>query len=347
MAAYFDIDIVIPTLNSGKILKKCLDSIKKQNYPSTKIHLYISDGGSTDNTLKIAKLHKAKILKNPLKTAEAGKAVGLKNSKSKYISFIDSDNILPHKNWLSQMLLPFKDPQIIGSEPISFTYRKNSGYIERYSALLGANDPYAYFTGNYDRYSYLSNKWTGLKINTKDKKSYLKLKFVDSGLLPTIGANGTVYRRNFLNKLDIKNYLFDIDLISQYLNKYPKSSIYFAKTSNSIIHTYCESSFKKFIQKQKRRVKDLLQHQNDRQYIWNKNQFSLINLLKNNLSFALYSLLIIPALFDSFRGYTKKPDLAWFFHPLACFTTFIIYSYYFSLNLFGIKSVQSRSTWSQ
>jgi glycosyltransferase involved in cell wall biosynthesis len=348
MAAYFNIDIIIPTLNSGKILQKCLESIKKQNYPSSKIHLYISDGGSTDNTLKIAKKYHAHILKNTLKTAEAGKALGLKKSSSEIVSFIDSDNILPHRNWLTQMILPLiKDSTIIGSEPIAFTYRKNAGFIERYSALIGANDPYAYFNGNYDRYSYLSNKWTNLKIETGDHKSYLKLKFVDSRLLPTIGANGTIYRRSFLDKLNIQDYLFDIDLISQYLYKYPKTPIYFAKTQNSIIHTYCESSFKKFNKKQKRRVKDLLEHQHQRQYIWNNQQFSLNNLLKNNLLFALYSVLILSALFDSLRGYIKKPDLAWFFHPLACFTTFIIYFYYMLLNLFGIKSVQSRSKWSQ
>ncbi len=348
MAAYFDIDIIIPTLNSGKILKKCLQSIKNQNYPSSKIHLYVVDGGSTDNTLKIAKKYHAQIIKNTLKTAEAGKAIGLKKSSSQIISFIDSDNILPHKNWLNQMVLPLiHNSKIVGSEPIAFTYRRQTGYIERYSALIGANDPYAYFNGNYDRYSYLSGKWTNLKIETENNGSYLKLKIKDCRFIPTIGANGTLYRRSFLKKLDIQNYLFDIDLISQYLNKYPKSPLYFAKTKNSIIHTYCESSFKKFIQKQKRRVKDLLEHSPQRQYIWNDNQFSFLYLLKNNLLFALYSLLIIPAIFDSFRGFFKKPDLAWFFHPLACFTTFIIYTYYMFLSLFGIKSIQSRSQWSQ
>jgi len=140
------IDIIIPTLNSAKVLPSCLKSILKQDYHHYQI--LIIDGGSTDQTLKIAKKFHCQIINNPLKTAEAAKALGLKKSKSEFIALIDSDNILPSKNWLTKMLLPFKDPEIIGSEPISFTYRQNAGFIERYSSLLGANDPYAYFNSN-------------------------------------------------------------------------------------------------------------------------------------------------------------------------------------------------------
>lgn len=348
MVAFSDIDIVIATLNSENVLSSCLESIKGQDYPKSKINIYICDGGSTDKTIEIAKKYHCLVINNPLKTAEAAKAIGYKKSHSKLISFIDSDNILPTKKWIQQMIRPLElNQKLVGSEPLAFTYRKNAGFIERYSALMGANDPYVFFYGNYDRFSYLSKKWTNLKINTEDKGLYLILKFDNPRNIPTIGANGTVYRRNFLDKLDIDNYLFDIDLISNSLKKFPEVEIYFAKVKNSIIHTYCESSIIKFIQKQKRRVKDLLEHQTNRQYSWNNNQFSFFNLLKNNFLFALYSLLIFPSLIDSFRGYFHKPDFAWFFHPLACILTFYIYTYYFVLNLLGIKSIQSRSKWSQ
>lgn len=304
------LSIIIPTLNSGSILKKCLNSIKKQSFSDYKI--LIIDGGSTDNTKKIAKKFKCKIIYNHLKTAEAAKALGLKNASGKYIALIDSDNILPSNNWLIQMLLPFKDTSIIGSEPISFTYRKNAGYIERYSSLIGANDPFTYINGNYDRYSYLSNKWTNLKIQTEDKKSYLKLKINDSRFLPTIGANGTIFKKNFLLKFFKGNYLFDIDILAMA----PKP-LYFAKTKVGIIHTFCESSLSKFIKKQKRRLTDFYIYKNHRQYQWQNSNFPI--------KFTLYSLLIIPSLLDSLRGFIKKRDLAWFFHPLACYLTWWIY----------------------
>lgn len=304
------VSFVIPTLNSGSILTECLDSIKKQTFSNYEI--LIIDGGSADNTLKIAKNYKCKVIHNPLKTAEAAKALGLKKASGKYIALIDSDNILPSRNWLSQMLLPFNDPDIIGTEPISFTYRPKAGYIERYSALIGANDPYAYIGGNYDRYSYLSNKWTNLKIKTEDKKSYLKLKIEDSRFIPTIGANGTIFKKDFLIKFFKGNYLFDIDILAMA----PKP-LYFAKVKIGIIHTFCESSLSKFLRKQNRRLTDFYIYKNNRQYQWQNSNLPI--------KYTLYSLFIIPSLVDSIRGFIKKPDLAWFFHPLACYLTWWIY----------------------
>ena len=326
------ISIIIPTLNADKVLKPCLKSIKKQSYK--KYEIIIADGGSSDNTLIIAKKYHCIIIKNKLKTAEAGKAIGLKKAKGEFIALIDSDNILPDKNWLSKMILPFKDKNIFGTEPISFTYRKNAGFIERYSALLGANDPFAYFNGNYDRYSYLSNKWTKLKLETVDKKSYLKLKIADCKLLPTIGANGTIFRKDFLNKFFKGNYLFDIDVLAMA----PKP-LYFAKVKTGIIHTFCESSLSKFIKKQKRRLTDYYIYKDKRLYQWQSQN--------HILGFTLYSLLIIPSLLDSMRGFIKKPDLAWFFHPLACYLTWWIYfivTLKFKLNL--LKAT-NRHLWQQ
>lgn len=315
------LSFIIPTLNSGKILDICLRSIKKQTVKDYEI--IISDGGSSDNTLKIAKKYHCRVVDNPLKTAEAGKAIGLREARGTFVALIDSDNILPTKYWLKKMLLPFSDPDIIGSEPLKFTYRKNAGYIERYSALIGANDPYAYVTGSYDRYSYLSKNWTNIKLDIETKKSYLKIKIKSSSSLPTIGANGTIFRKDFLNEFFKGDYLFDIDILAMA----PKP-LFFAKVKIGIIHTFCESSLSKFLRKQQRRLTDYYIYRGKRQFHWPNSAFPL--------KYILYSLFLIPALIDSIRGYLRLPDPAWFFHPLACFLSLWIYflvTIKFKLNL--------------
>ncbi len=336
------VSIIIPTLNAGRVLIPCLKSIVKQNYPHTEI--IIADGGSTDNTIAIANKFKTKIVTNQLKTAEAGKAIGLKYAKGQYIAFIDSDNILPYTNWLSTMLIPFKDSDIVCTEPIRFTYRRNGGFIERYGALLGANDPYAWFTGVYDRYSYLTNNWTGLKLDQIDNHKYISVNFNNSQILPTIGANGTIFRASFLKKYFFGHYLFDIDILSLALQK--KNTVKVAKLKTGIIHTYCESSISKFIRKQTRRLTDMYQYQSIRQYNWHQKN-NIFSLVKSNFRFALYSILVLPALFDSVRGYLKKADSAWFFHPIACFLSFIIYTRVTVAHLLGIKQYTSRQQWQQ
>lgn len=323
---------IIATLNSAKVLTNCLKSIAKQNFFQSEI--LIVDGGSTDNTLKIAKKYRCRIIKNPLKTAEAAKAIGLKEAKGEFIALVDSDNILPNTNWINKMLLPFKDPEIIGSEPISFTYRPKSGYIERYSALIGANDPFAFFNGNYDRYSQLTKKWTNLKLETIDYPKYLKINIDNNRNIPTIGANGTIFRKKFLNKYFKGHYFFDIDILTMA----PKP-LYFAKVKIGIIHSFCESSLQKFIRKQQRRLTDYYFYRNFRQYQWTSSNHIFL--------FSLYSLLIIPSLLDSIRGFFKKSDLAWFFHPLACFLTWWIYFIVTLKHQLHLLKSLDRAQWTQ
>lgn len=310
------ISVLIPTLNSQRVLGKCLSSIRKQDYPKNKIKIIITDGGSTDKTRKIAKDYKAKLFDNPLKTGEAGKAVALRHAKSDLVALIDSDNYLPDKNWLKKMVAPFADPEILGSEPWKFTYRKDDSLVNRYCALIGMNDPYCYFVGNYDRYSYLSSKWTGLKLEQKDKGGYLKVKIAGK-ILPTIGANGTMWQTQVLKKAVGKNdFLFDTD-IPYTLSK--NNPFYFAKVKVGIVHDFCPT-IKDYIRKQKRRINDFyyLEKSNIRSQTYQ-------HYLQNKIQFSISTILALPLVFQTIKGYIYKQDSSWLFHLPACFLTLWIY----------------------
>mgnify|MGYP000215089893 CR=1 FL=1 len=111
------VSIVIPTYNSEATLEECQESIKNQDYSAEKTEIIIADGGSTDKTLEIAGKYTQNIFNNPLKTGEAGKAVGIKHAAGEIIALIDSDNILPSENWLKRMVEPFEDEEISGKRP--------------------------------------------------------------------------------------------------------------------------------------------------------------------------------------------------------------------------------------
>ena len=335
------ISIVIPTLNAAAVLRSCLKSIISQHYPKKLIEIIIADGGSTDDTIGLAKKFKCVIISNPLQTGESGKAIGVKNAKGKYIALIDSDNILPTSNWLKTMIKPLEiNTKLIGSEPWKYTYRPSGGFIERYSALTGVNDPYALISNIYDRKNYLRKSWTGLKLPIVNHRYYQIVTLKPNSLLPTIGANGTIFRSTFLKPNIKSNYLIDVDIITAYL-KQSKTPIYFAKIKTGIIHTFCESSIKKFYKKQLRRVTDLYVYKSMR--IFPQKNTHLLGSLK----FTLYVILIFPMLFDTLKGYLKKPDLAWFFHPLACWITLYTYSLGTIKSILGILKPINRQQWQQ
>lgn len=334
------VSILTPTLNAAFVLEHELKSIREQDYPKENVEIIVADGGSSDNTIEIARKYGAKIFPNPLKTGEAGKMVALRHATGEYVVLIDSDNILPTKKWLKEMIKPLmSNPTAVGSEPWEYTWRKEDGFITRYCALIGMNDPMVHFLGNYDRMNLLTGKWTEVPHEEKDMKDYLLITFDKRGV-PTVGANGSVFKTKFLKENVNGNYLFDVDIVSGSVLKY--GSLNFIKVKNGIIHTFCEKDIFKFAKKQRRRISDYLYHKSekkDRTYEWEIKSAGL-------LRFMFSCIFVIPLLVQSIKGYIKKRDFAWFFHPLACEITFLEYGFGTIFGLFK-KGEVSREDWKQ
>ena len=331
------VSIIIPTLNSQRTLQLCLQSINNQNY-SGETEIWIVDGGSTDDTLKIAKVNEARIIKNRLKTGEAGKAVGAKRAGGEILAFIDSDNVLPSKDWLSQLIKPFRmDEEIISTEPLFFTYRRNDHWLTRYFALLGMGDPLSLFIGWYDKYSYLTDKWSGLNIKIQNKNDYFS--FYLKREIPTIGANGFLVRKSELLKYPIGDYLFDTDVLKMLSGK---KRVKVAKVRVGIIHLFT-GDIGAFIRKQRRRIKD---------YIFFRKQGLRVTDNDNKriywgiVKFVSSVILILPLLVQTLVGYLRKKDPAWLFHPVACWLTFIIYTEE-TIKAPFVKSEFDRKGWKQ
>lgn len=195
------------------------------------------------------------------------------------------------------------------------------------------------FLGNYDRVCLLTGKWTELPHSEEDKDTYLKIEL--NKKLPTIGANGFLIRRSLLEKCNIGNYLFDIDVIYELLNSIDQPSHRFAKVKTGIIHIF-SGDIKIFARKQRRRVKDYLYYNKlgIRKYPW-KNVSKL-----KSLKFILSCLTIIPLLIQSLKGYRKRPDKAWFFHALACWITLWEYGWGRIGGIFGVRELK-REGWRQ
>jgi len=311
------VSVVIPTLNSGKTLAACLRSIAAQTLPRERYEVVLADAGSTDTTREIARACGVdKIVENPLKTGEAGKSAGIAASSGELIALVDSDNILPDADWLTRMIAPFADPKIVASEPIAYTVRKEDPALTRYFALLGMNDPICLFTRNYDRLSMVTGKWTGLEVPQQDRGDYLELTLSES-VLPTIGANGFVFRRSLLEHVQWTPYFFDIDVMHQAVRAgFP----HVAKVKTGIVHLYC-ARLSDFARKQQRRIRDFLYFAQEKQrtYPWDRQKKSGIVL------FCLATVLVVPLIIQMARGYLRKPDRAWLYHLPVCGVTLLTY----------------------
>ncbi|MDD4019273.1 MAG: glycosyltransferase family 2 protein [Kiritimatiellae bacterium] len=332
------VSFVVPTLNSAKTLEMCLHAILNQRVPRRSYEIIVADAGSSDDTLHIAKrMGVDRIVGNPLKTGEAGKTAGIKAATGDLIALVDSDNLLPDPEWLTRMTAPFNDPEIVASEPIRYTARKSDPALTRYFALLGMNDPICLFTRNYDRECAISGKWTGLKVGQTDRGDYLDVSLTEAAL-PTIGANGFVFRKSLLDHVTWDPYFFDIDVMHQAVRA---GFGRVAKVKTGIVHLYC-ARLSDFARKQQRRIRDFLffAQEKQRTYPWDRQRKAGVFL------FCMSTVLVIPLSVQMIRGFLRKPDWAWLYHIPVCWITLWMYGSATVLKMLGVKQAPvARDRW--
>jgi glycosyltransferase involved in cell wall biosynthesis len=277
----------------------------------------IVDGGSTDETLDIARRFEVeRILGNALKTAEAGKAVGFKAAEGDLLLSLDSDNVVVGSDWLRRMVEPFGDPDVMSAQALRWDYRRQDHFITRWAALTGVGDPMALYVGNYDRYSHLTGRWTDYPHQAEQREGWLRVK-IDPGWVPTIGANGYLVRREALAQVPFGDYFFDIDfahdLVQLGLNT-------IALVDVPIRHYFCDS-VSRFYLKTRRRVDDFYFFSSVglRSYPWTSRK------KRGAARFVASTLLVVPLLVDIGRGFRRRPDPAWLFHLPACWITLVVY----------------------
>ena len=149
----------------------------------------------------------------------------------------------------------------------------------------------------------------------KEEKDYFLVEFDESNL-PTIGSQGFLTRRELLRQTNYKPYLFHIDsnleLVKAGHNKYLMMKL-------DIIHLHSDT-IRHLLGKARRNMALFLQQANLRTYKWKTSRLRLILTV-------LIMLTLIKPLYDSLRGFIRKPDIAWFLHPVLSFVTVFTYGF--------------------
>lgn len=92
--------IIMPTYNSERTIELALSSIRNQTIDQDEIEILVIDGGSTDNTLRIAEKYGACILENPRRYPEYAKQIGFTNATGIYVIEQDSDEVYSNQEQL-------------------------------------------------------------------------------------------------------------------------------------------------------------------------------------------------------------------------------------------------------
>jgi len=122
------VDVILPNYNKAEFLEEAINSVIIQTYKNW--HLYIVDDHSNDNSVKVIdkflnleNVTVIKLYKN--KGPSFCRNYAMRISKSKYISFIDSDD-----SWLSDKLE--KQITFMEKHNLSFTYTDYTPFFESF-----------------------------------------------------------------------------------------------------------------------------------------------------------------------------------------------------------------------
>lgn len=311
------VSVLMPTLNADRYLEGCLRSIRAQDYPADLIEIIVADAGSTDRTLELLEKYGVdRVVPNPGRTGEAGRAVLNRLATRELILSIDSDNYLVGKDWLRRMARPLQDdPSVFAAEPIRWDLAPTDPPLNRYFALTGVNDPVSLFMGNYGRFSHLTGVWTEQPHGEEACDGYRIANLV-AGRVPTLGANGYLARSELVRQVSNGDYYFDIDAVNELVEL---GHLRIAKVDVAIGHQFARD-LPSLRRKIRRRIEDYLYWRSKRNFPWlSSGRTPLVR-------FVIYTALVIPLLWQTFRGWTKVRDRAWLYHVPVCWMTLLLYA---------------------
>lgn len=111
-----EISVVVAVRNEAPYIERCIKSLFEQDFDG-EYEVIVIDGISNDGTYelleKLQKKYKFALLRNPKINAAAGRNIGIKRAKGRYIAFIDGD-AYAHKDWLKKIHETFEKVDAVG-----------------------------------------------------------------------------------------------------------------------------------------------------------------------------------------------------------------------------------------
>lgn len=332
------VSVITPTYNSGKTLAKTLTSIKKQNYPKTKIEILIIDGGSSDNTIDIAKSFGCRVISNPKTDIVNAEFLGYLAAKGKYSLFIAPDEVLENPDSLRLKESVFKiNKKVKSILPSGYKTPTDYSHINYYINEFG--DPFSFFM-------YRESK--GNQFLLKDlEKHYIKtyesndcaiFDFHKATKMPLIElwAGGCMVDLGYVKKTfpQIEQKPELIPLLFYLLNK--KENLLGVTKNDPTVH-YSTNSVGKYLKKIRSRVEFNIFHTP-----MGKGGFMGRTKFENKWSnykkflFIPYSFTLVCPLIDSFYLAITRRRVIYLLHTPLSFYASILIIYYYLIKILGV-----------
>ena len=204
------VSVIIITKDRRADLKKAIKSLQELDYPRDKLEVVVVEEAD-----KPAEVRGVKYIFIPRLNKGFGYArnIGIKNAKGEIIAFTDDDCIV-EKNWLMELVKPFKDDKIMGMA---------GGVLVRNCSLTGyAENILGFPGGGIRRIIQSRNKIIPIKYLSTCNCAYRKKVFDEFGLF------------NERTKHSGEDYLFAEKVVTKYICLFNPAAIAYHKPRGSL-----------------------------------------------------------------------------------------------------------------
>ena len=334
------VTIIMPTFNAERTIRLALESIRSQEYPQEFVEILVIDGGSTDQTLQIAKEWDARILVNPQQQQEYAKHIGLLMGEGEYAIFLDSDEVFEGPLALRKRIETFKEVSELRIV-LSGGYRKpkDASSVNDYINIFA--DPFAWFMQKTNSESdFKIQSWNHNYQLVDDKENYASYDFSNGYKLPIVDfCAGATLDLSWLRR-ELKTELLNEGAVPRLFYLIIKKSHVVAVLKNDPIIHYSSDSYLKFIAKLSWRVKANIHYsQIPGVGFMNRVEFQPSTQRIKRYFFMIYAASIVAPFLDGVVQFIKTRKVAALAHlPLTVITLVLIsYNYFLKICRFQPK----------
>lgn len=98
------VSVIVPVLNGGRRVERCLEALRNQTWPASRLEIIVVDNGSVDDTRARVRDHGAVLMvERSAASPYVARNAGLARARGEVLAFTDADCI-PAKDWVEQGL---------------------------------------------------------------------------------------------------------------------------------------------------------------------------------------------------------------------------------------------------
>jgi len=332
------VSIMIATYNSSFVLERTLKAIQAQDYPQNKIEILIIDGGSSDNTLDLARAYKCLCLNNPEKDPVNAKLIGIHNANGKYLITIDHDEVLVNPCSVSMKVRAITDNSQCKVVFCSGYQRPNDyPLLNEYISEFG--DPFSFFIYRFSKgYRYFESVLRKRFDITNETDEYILFDCSENKIpviIELVCLGTMIDLEYFLEISDVKVNPATLTHLFYIMLENNKSS--FIMIKNDPIAHYSVDSLKAYLPKLKWRIYNNIHiaERADAGFVGRTKYFKTTKYKK--YLFIPYTFSLVFPMFDAVRMTITRKNISFLLHPFLCYYVSLQIGFNYLLSALRIK----------